>query len=347
MAGYLHHYLNQIGDLIRDPAMIEIALNGDGRIWTERAGQAVMQEASLPGLEAHFARDLAKQIAKDQSLSLNDIAPMVSASVEFEGVNLRCQVIVPPASATGTVISLRLFRPRTAGAAPHRFGLLRDVKHSMEEERASILGRLKAELTIGSEDEFDAFCREVVGQRLNVLISGITSGGKTELSRRLLWMVAPDQRLALIQDANELLPDLPNVVNLIADRKETSPRSADRLLEATLRLRPDRIILGELRGVGARPRLEPDEGDGHLPGPRVRRRDAGRGEDVGVLREEHLDLGGEDAHAVDLDHLLGAGEVRQGALVVEAPCVAGAQPAVDERVLSRAGILPIPGRHRG
>lgn len=251
MAGYLHHYLNQIGALIRDPAMIEIALNGDGRIWTERAGQAVMQEASLPGLEAHFARDLAKQIANDQSLSLNEIAPMVSASVEFEGVNLRCQVIVPPASATGTVISLRLFRPRAAGAAPHRFGLLRDVKLSMEEERASILGRLKAGLTIGSEDDFDDFCREVVGQRLNVLISGITSGGKTELSRRLLWMVAPEQRLALIQDANELLPDLPNVVNLIADRKESSPRSADRLLEATLRLRPDRIILGELRGIEA------------------------------------------------------------------------------------------------
>ena len=64
-------------------------------------------------------------------------------------------------------------------------------------------------------------------------------------------MVDHDQRLALIQDANELLPDLPNVVNLIADRKETSPRSADRLLEATLRLRPDRIILGELRGIEA------------------------------------------------------------------------------------------------
>ena len=251
MASYLHHYLNQIGGLIRDPAMIEIALNGDGRIWTERAGHAVMQEAQVPELDRHFVRDLAKQIANDQSLSLNETAPIFSASVEFDGVNLRCQVIVPPASATGTVISLRLFRPRATGAEPHRFGLLRDVTLSIEAERARILGDLKAGLSLGSEDEFDTFFREVVGQRLNVLISGITSGGKTELSRRLLWMVAPDQRLALIQDANELLPDLPNVVNLIADRKEASPRSADRLLEATLRLRPDRIILGELRGIEA------------------------------------------------------------------------------------------------
>ncbi|MFD2845610.1 CpaF/VirB11 family protein [Paracoccus cavernae] len=158
---------------------------------------------------------------------------------------------MPPASAQGTVIALRLFRPRPSGAEPHRFGLLRDVKRSMEEERAATLGRLKAELSLGSEEAFDAFCREVVSKRLNVLISGITSGGKTELSRRLLWMVEPDQRLVLIQDANELLPDLPNVVSLIADRKESSVRSAERLLEATLRLRPDRIILGELRGIEA------------------------------------------------------------------------------------------------
>ena len=251
MQGYLHAYLDKIGPLIRDPAMIEIALNGDGRIWAEWAGEAVMREMQVPGLDADFARDLAQQIANDQSLSLNDTAPMISASVAFEGVNLRCQALVPPASVHGTVISLRLFRPRSSGAEPHRFGLLRDVTLSIEEERAMTLGRLRAGLSLGSEEAFDAFCRAVVNQRLNVLISGMTSGGKTELSRRLLWMVEPDQRIVLIQDANELLPDLANVVTLIADRKETSVRSAERLLEATLRLRPDRIIVGELRGIEA------------------------------------------------------------------------------------------------
>lgn len=251
MTSYLHAYLDKIGPLIRDPAMIEVALNGDGRIWAEWAGEAVMREIQVPGLGPEFAEDLAKQIANDQSLSLNDGAPMISASVVFEGVNLRCQALVPPASAQGTVISLRLFRPRSSGAEPHRFGLLRDVKRSIEEERAAILGQLKAQLSLGSEEAFDRFCREVVSKRLNVLISGITSGGKTELSRRLLWMVEDDQRVVLIQDANELMPDLPNVVNLIADRKETSVRSAERLLEATLRLRPDRIIVGELRGIEA------------------------------------------------------------------------------------------------
>lgn len=249
--GYLHNKLDKIGELLRDPTMIEVAFNGDGSIWAERAGQAGMIETHVPGLDPMFARDLAQQIANEQSLTLSEVSPMISTSVEFEGVNLRCQAIVPPATSGGTVISFRVFRPRAAGAQPHRFGLLRDITQSLEAERGAVLGRLKENLNLGSEAEFDAFCCEVVSQRLNVLISGITSGGKTELSRRLLWMVSEDQRLALIQDANELMPNLPNVVNLIADRKESSPRSTDKLLEATLRLRPDRIIVGELRGVEA------------------------------------------------------------------------------------------------
>ena len=249
--GYLHHYLSQIGTLLRDGSMIEVAINGDGRIWNERAGQAFMTETQVPGLDETFPRDLAKQIANDQSLRLSETTPMISTSVAFEGVNLRCQAIVPPASAAGTVLALRVFRPRQSGSEPHRFDLLRDVTRSLEAERAQLLGGLHAGLQTGTAEDFDAFCREIVNQRLNILISGITSGGKTELSRRLLWMVPPEQRVVLIQDANELLPNLPNVVSLIADREEGSPRSTDRLLEATLRLRPDRIILGELRGIEA------------------------------------------------------------------------------------------------
>ena len=69
--------------------------------------------------------------------------------------------------------------------------------------------------------------------------------------RKLLEMVAPDERIVTIEDSLELLPGQPNTVSLIAQRDEASPRSADKLLQATLRLRPDRIILGELRGSEA------------------------------------------------------------------------------------------------
>ncbi len=88
--GYLHHYLNQLGTLLRDGSMIEVAINGDGRIWIERAGQAFMTETQAPGLDETFPRELAKQIANDQSLRLSETTLMISNSVAFEGVNLRC-----------------------------------------------------------------------------------------------------------------------------------------------------------------------------------------------------------------------------------------------------------------
>lgn len=67
----------------------------------------------------------------------------------------------------------------------------------------------------------------------------------------MLWLIEDQERLVTIEDSSELRPRQPNVVSLIADRSEDSPRSAEKLLQATLRLRPDRIIVGELRGTEA------------------------------------------------------------------------------------------------
>ena len=109
-----------------------------------------------------------------------------------------------------------------------------------------------AEIRARSEGaDVEAFLGRLVSERLNVIVSGGTSTGKTELGRKLLEMVAPDERIVTIEDSLELLPGQPNTVSLIAQRDEASPRSADKLLQATLRLRPDRIILGELRGAEA------------------------------------------------------------------------------------------------
>ncbi|WP_444451265.1 ATPase, T2SS/T4P/T4SS family (plasmid) [Rhodobacter capsulatus] len=93
--------------------------------------------------------------------------------------------------------------------------------------------------------------QRLVTERLNIIVSGGTSTGKTELGRRLLSLVPENERIVTIEDSLELLPAQPNAVSLIAQRDDGSARSADKLLQATLRLRPDRIILGELRGSEA------------------------------------------------------------------------------------------------
>ena len=142
-----------------------------------------------------------------------------------------------------------MFRRRLAGDAPKHFRFLRDQTVSLEAERLELLREVRNMAMHGADP--DEFLRACIQARLNIVISGGTSSGKTELARRLLWMVEEWHRLVLIEDSAELLPAHENVVSLIAERAETSARSADKLLEMTLRLRPDRIILGELRGVEA------------------------------------------------------------------------------------------------
>lgn len=247
-ASHLESRLARLEPLLADPTMIEVAVNGDGRVWVERAGESHMTLASIT-LTPVEARDLAGLIANSRQLSLTTDQPGMAAMVEHGGATLRCQAIIPPASAQGTVLSFRIFRHRPADAAPLHFGFLRGQRTSLEEDRIERLRRIRAMATQGQDP--DAYLRECVEARMNIIISGGTSSGKTELARRLLWMVEPRHRLALIEDSAELLPTQENVVSLIADRSDRSSRSAARLLEMTLRLRPDRIILGELRGIEA------------------------------------------------------------------------------------------------
>jgi type IV secretion system protein VirB11 len=98
--------------------------------------------------------------------------------------------------------------------------------------------------------------RLCVEERMNILISGGTSTGKTTFARSLLSMVDPAERILTIEDAYELFPRQENAVALKADRTAQGERTPARLLEASLRMRPDRIILGELRGEESRTFLE-------------------------------------------------------------------------------------------
>lgn len=247
-AGHLETRLQVLRPLLGDEATIEIAINADGRVWVERAGDSAMSPSDVT-LSPVAVKDLAGLIANKQRLTLTEDQPAISTTIAFAGATLRCQAIIPPASAGGTVISVRVFRRRLAGDAPRHFRFLRDQTVSLETER---LKRLRAIHELAMEgDNPDTFLRACVQSRMNLVISGGTSSGKTELARRLLWMVEEKHRLALIEDAAELLPTQENIISLIADRLEASARSADKLLEMTLRLRPDRIILGELRGIEA------------------------------------------------------------------------------------------------
>ena len=127
-------------------------------------------------------------------------------------------------------------------------------------DKAVSLDALRAEkmknIASLAEENLEAALQTLVEARLNVLISGGTSTGKTTFARHLLTHVTEDERLITIEDAFELFPGQPNTVALLADRGSGSQRSANALLQASLRMRPDRIIVGELRGAEALTYLE-------------------------------------------------------------------------------------------
>ncbi len=245
--GYLAQYLSHFDELLNDTNLIEIAINPDGRVWIEAAGDVHMNHATEMSLTPDQVSDLAHAIANDSKQTLTEKSPIVSTTVAYGDVSIRVQIINPPAIAGGSVISMRLFHRRQF-QEPKKFRFLGERRHSSHAERATLLASIKS--SAGSEDE-DRFLQRLIDARMNVIISGGTSSGKTELGRRLLWMVPECERLVTIEDALELMPSQPNVVSLLSSRAENSPRSADILLQASLRLRPDRIVVGELRGSEA------------------------------------------------------------------------------------------------
>lgn len=244
---YLETYLDKISEYLLDPTAIEVAINDDGKIWVEQAGAANMLCIDQPPLDPQSVHDLANIIANSSKNKLTEQAPIVSATVRYRGLVLRAQIIAAPAVPAATVMAFRVFR-HSANGKPKHFDFLRPPTQSLEQER---LGRIEGIRDLGTIGNEDVFLKTLIDQRLNILISGATSTGKTELGRRLLSMVDNKERIITIEDSLELLPQQQNVVSLASSRDDSSPRSAEKLLQATLRMRPDRIILGELRGIEA------------------------------------------------------------------------------------------------
>ncbi|MEX5601151.1 ATPase, T2SS/T4P/T4SS family [Pseudophaeobacter sp. C1-32P7] len=248
-ASYLERYLDPFRDLLRRDDVVEIAINPDGKVWLEVAGDATMRHEGQT-VDRTTALNMAQTIVGDAKARVSEKNPLVSGKVEYAGRPLRVQVAVPPAIDRGASITIRLFAS----------GSVRDYAPAYLFGKAVSLDALRAEkmknIASLAEENLEAALQTLVEARLNVLISGGTSTGKTTFARHLLTHANEHERLITIEDAFELFPGQPNTVALLADRSAGSQRSANALLQASLRMRPDRIIVGELRGAEALTYLE-------------------------------------------------------------------------------------------
>lgn len=248
---FLGTYLTPIVPLFLRDDLVEVAINPDGKVWIERKGATHMERVAHLSIDRVLSKNLGQAIASAVGVQFSDKKPTVSGKIVWGDMAIRAQVVAPPIVEGGMAITFRPFKVSADQLIEPRLlhGGLVDLDAKRRERAADAMKLAEAGQVV------DAM-RLCVEGRMNILISGGTSTGKTTFARSLLSMVDPGERILTIEDAYELFPRQENAVALKADRSGQGERTPARLLEASLRMRPDRIILGELRGEESRTFLE-------------------------------------------------------------------------------------------
>jgi type IV secretion system protein VirB11 len=236
---FLEAYLAPLAPVLARPEITDILINEPGRAWIEAVGQ-VAEPVDVPELTAEQLWRLARQIASFCHQGISREHPLLSARLP-DGA--RVQVVAPPATRGSVAIAIRRHVMSDLALADYATNGAFDGSGKPRSRSPDI----------DAETDPISYLREAVRQRKNILISGGTSTGKTTFLNALLREVPPDERLILIEDTPELILRHANSVGLVAVKGELGEArvTADDLLQASLRMRPDRIILGELRGSEA------------------------------------------------------------------------------------------------
>ncbi|MFN5827507.1 MAG: ATPase, T2SS/T4P/T4SS family [Rhodobacterales bacterium] len=248
---FLGTYLTPLAPLFLRDDLVEVAINPDGKVWIERKGATHMERVAHLSIDRVLSNNLGQAIASAVGVQFSDKKPTVSGKIVWGDMAIRAQVVAPPIVEGGMAITFRPFKVAADQLIEPR--LLHGGLVDLDAKRRERAGEAMKLAEAGQVVEAMRLCVE---ERMNILISGGTSTGKTTFARSLLSMVDPDERILTIEDAYELFPRQENTVALKADRCSQGERTPARLLEASLRMRPDRIILGELRGEESRTFLE-------------------------------------------------------------------------------------------
>jgi pilus assembly protein CpaF len=210
-----------LAPLLSDPTVTDVLVNGN-QVWVDRG--TGLQRAAVRLGEAEDVRRLAQRLVAACGRRLDDGQPYADARLP-DGTRLHA--VLPPVATQGPYLSLRTFRQR-----PFSLGDL--VTHGT--------------VPVAVAPVLEA----VVGARLAYLVTGGTGSGKTTLLATLLGLVPPTERIVLVEDAAELRPVHPHVVALQARTANVEGAGAiglTDLVRQALRMRPDRLVIGECRGA--------------------------------------------------------------------------------------------------
>ncbi len=208
--------------LLRDEEVSEVMINGPDRVFVEKDG--AIERVEMRTGDAGGIVEMVRRVIGPLNLRLDETSPMVDARLPDGS---RLNAVIPPLCLNGPTVTIRKFRRRA-------FTVDELVRSGTMDEAAA------------------AFLKRAVEQRGNIIVSGGTSSGKTTLLNALSSFIPRSERLVTIEDAAELKIDHPHVVSLesrpssIEGKGEVTVRD---LVRNALRMRPDRIIVGEVRGA--------------------------------------------------------------------------------------------------
>jgi len=208
--------------LLEQPGVTDVLVNGPDSIWVDRGSGLV--RANVQFADEATVRRLAQRLAALAGRRLDDASPFVDAALP-DGTRLHA--VLPPVAPSGTCLSLRTFTAR-----------------------AFTIGDLESAGTLRNGAAL--LLRAIIRARAAFLVSGGTGSGKTTLLASMLGLVEPTERLILVEDAPELRPAHPHVVRLSArppNVEGAGEVSLRDLVRQALRMRPDRLIVGEVRGA--------------------------------------------------------------------------------------------------
>jgi pilus assembly protein CpaF len=213
------HGFGELAGLVADPAVTDVFANGPGPVWVDR-GAGLVRAEGITFTESRL-RELAIRLISLGGRHIDEASPCVDARLEG---GIRVHAVLPPVSPIGTLLSIRL--PRVGG-------------FTLEQ----LLGADRSRV------------ERLVASRANLLVTGAGGSGKTTLLGALLSTASPGERIVAIEDVAELRVSHPQFVSLESRQPNLEGAgeiSLARLLREALRMRPDRLVLGECRGAEVR-----------------------------------------------------------------------------------------------
>ncbi|MFF7940342.1 TadA family conjugal transfer-associated ATPase [Nocardia gamkensis] len=217
--------------LLHDPHVADVLVTGPDAVWIDRGHG--LERTSITFSDEAAVRRLAQRLALSAGRRLDDAQPWVDGRLTGTGAALgdsfgvRLHAVLAPVAHGGTCLSLRVLRPATQGL-----------------DALAAAGAVPADAKV--------LLKRIVRARLAFLVVGGTGAGKTTLLSGLLATVDPSERIVCVEDAAELAPPHPHVVRLVArtaNVEGVGEITVRDLVRQALRMRPDRIVVGEVRGA--------------------------------------------------------------------------------------------------